>query len=203
MLDRTLPYIGVIMVRPEQPLPAMPRLDAPFRLVRFEPGREADWAAIETSVGEFGDPEAALDRFRQEFLPHPDELARRCLFIVDETDQVVATATAWTGNLFGRLRQPRLHWVSVRPGCQGRGLGGLVVAAALATFGELGDAGPIYLTTQTWSYVAIRIYRRFGFEPYLGPQPAGWKSSPAGFASDQELAWRLIEQRIGSLRPSG
>ena len=59
----------------------------------------------------------------------------------------------------------RLHWVSVDAAHQGRGLSKPLVAMALSSACcELGHREAI-LTTQTPSWVAIRVYHRFGFRP--------------------------------------
>lgn len=198
MLDRSLPHIGVIMVRPAQPLPSRPPLPAGYAIVHYRPGMEKAWAAIETAAGEFDDPAAALNRFQTEFLPHAAELADRCLFIVDPQGSPVATTTAWYGSQLGRERQPRLHWVAVMPDHQGRGLARALIGAALQVYRQLGEDGDVYLTTQTWSTVAIRLYLDYGFLPYRGPQPAGWASESGDYAADQQRAWALIMDRIKS-----
>lgn len=200
MLDKSLPYIGIIMVREPAPLPPAPVLPAPFQLVRYRPGLEEGWADIETSAGEFEHREDALAYFHKEFMPWPEELADRCLFIVDGEGHPVATTTAWRGNLFSSDNQPRLHWVAVRRENQRQGLSASLIHAALTRYIELGETGPVYLTSQTWSYVAIRMYLRYGFLPYTGPCPAAWKPTGQSFAEDNGRAWPLIMEKIDRLK---
>lgn len=200
MLDKSLPYIGIIMVREPAPLLPASFLPAPFRLVRYKPGMEEGWADIETSAGEFEHREDALAYYQKEFMPWPDDLADRCLFIVDGEGCPVATTSAWRGNLFGVENQPRLHWVAVRRENQRQGLSASLIHAALTRYIELGETGPVYLTSQTWSTVAIRMYLRYGFAPYTGPCPAAWQPTGQSFAEDNERAWPMIMEKIDRLK---
>ena len=128
----------------------------------YQPGDEAHWARIETSVLEFASEERAAAYYAERFLPYPDELARRCVFAVDECGVPVATATAWWSGEDAE-RRACLHWVAVFPAHQGRGLGKATVSKALSRFPDCGEAGPVYLHTQTWSHAAVRMYAGLGF----------------------------------------
>ncbi len=98
---------------------APPAPAAGYRIRPFAPGDERHWARIETSVGEFPDEAAARAYFERVYLP---EAALRCLFVVTERDEPVATATTWTEEE-ASLRQLQLQWVAVEPAHQGRGSG--------------------------------------------------------------------------------
>ena len=52
----------------------------------------------------------------------------------------IATATAWYGQHQGK-RLGRLHWISVRPDHQGKGLGKALIARALKILGEWKTTG--------------------------------------------------------------
>jgi GNAT superfamily N-acetyltransferase len=199
MLDKSLPYIGIIMVRQPAPLMPAPAMPPSFNLVRYTPGMEQGWADIETSAGEFEHREDALAYFQKEFMPWPEDMAERCLFILDNEGKPVATTSAWYGNLFGITRQPRLHWVAVRQENQRQGLSTCLIHAALTRYQEIGETEPVYLTSQTWSYIAIRMYLRYGFTPYTGPCPSSWKPTGQSFAEDNERAWSLIMEKIERL----
>ena len=71
---------------------APPAPAAGYRIRPFVPGDERHWARIETSVGEFSEEAAARAYFERVYLP---EAALRCLFVVTERDEPVATATTW------------------------------------------------------------------------------------------------------------
>ncbi len=74
----------------------------------------------------------------------------------------MATATAW----YARSElgyQASLHWVAVMPAYQGLGLGKAVVQQALSLFPALDPGEDVWLHTQTWSHVAVRLYFKLGF----------------------------------------
>jgi len=162
MLDKSIPYAGVEMVRragttvPDYPLPEG------FKFVFYKDGDEKDWARIETSVDEFDSEFAALLRFKKEF-PETKELYRRCLFIETEDGKKIATATAWWSHVENK-RYAWLHWVSVEDGYQGLGLGKALTSRVTQLLLEIEGDVDMYLSTQTWSYKAINIYKQFGWE---------------------------------------
>ena len=83
-----------------------------------------------------------------------------------------ATATAWHDH----GAQGRLHWVGVDAAHQGMGLSKPLVSLALQRLREVGYRSAM-LTTQTASWVAIKVYHRFGFRPLLRKccEAEGWK----------------------------
>lgn len=184
-------YIPVTMVRPH--LEGLPQVSLPagYRIRTYRRGEEACWAEVESAVGEFATPAAALAHFQEEFGAFPEAMEQRCFFLEDATGRVIGTATAWRDD--GRLPwaascpegwrgEGRLHWVAIHPQFQGRGLGKPLVGAAMRRLAE--QHARAYLTTQTTSWIAIRIYLDFGFEPLPGtPQ--------------YERAWSLIAAASG------
>lgn len=169
-----IPYIELIMVRPN--LLHIPNALLPERysIRTFRPGDEKHWANIEHAAGEFKTPEAALHRFRDEFGDHIDEMEKRCLFVTDEHGTPIGTTTAWYGALNGHAIG-RIHWVAVVPEHQGKKLSKPLLSEAMRTMAQLHDEA--YLTTQTTSYKAVGMYLNYGFEPLLKtPNCAdGWK----------------------------
>lgn len=167
---------------PGTPIPQYP-LPPGFRFAMFRDGNETDWARIEASVGEFDSEFAALIYFKENYIPHSDELKRRLLFVETDDGLKVATANAWWSVITPPRRKwlPRLfqmshnetfedrrawlHWIAADPKYQGLGLGKAVVARALELMREIEGDVDMYLRTQTWSYKAINIYKKFGFEP--------------------------------------
>ena len=164
MLDKSVEYRNIIMRMPVERVEkiAPPRLPEGFSIRTFQPGDEKNWVRIETAVLEFDRESDAMAYFTEHFLPHGEDLSRRCLFICDETGKAVATATAWYEDS-GLGHQAVLEWVSVDPGCQGKGLGTAVVSAALALFPKCEPGLDVYLHTQTWSYKAVGLYHKVGF----------------------------------------
>jgi len=164
MLDKTVPYAKIKMVRKAgTPIPDFP-LPQGYKYTFFKDCDESDWARIETSVEEFDSEFAALLFFKEEFIPYKDELYRRCLFIETDEGKKIATSTAWW-SFVEDDRRAWLHWVSVEAGYQGLGLGKAIVSKVTQLLEETEGDVDFYLSTQTWSYKAIDIYKKCGYIP--------------------------------------
>ena len=164
MLDKSVPYAGFYMRRAAgSPLLANP-LPEGYKFSLYNEGDEKSWAAVETSVLEFGSEFAALLHFNEKFMPFIGELRRRCLFIESESGEKIATAMAWWDEING-CRHPWLHWVGVKPRYQGLGLGKALISRVTELMIELDGDVDFYLHTQTWSYKAIEIYKTQGYQP--------------------------------------
>lgn len=166
MLDKFIPYKSFIMVLSPKAAERIrtPSLPEGFAFRCFQEGDERNWRRIETSVLEFADEEKAETYFRARFLRYPDELKKRCLFVVDPGGQAVATATAWCETPeFPDACRPQLTWVAVEPEFQRRGIGRAIVSKAISLYEDLRPGQKIFLHTQTWSHRAIRLYRSLGF----------------------------------------
>ena len=169
MWDTTVPMISLAMRAAsleDLPVFALPS-HCGWRF--YQPGDERHWARIETSAGEFDRPEAALEGFSQAFAGGKPE--ERMLFLTDGGEPF-ATATAWRDH----GAQGRLHWVGVDAAHQGMGLSKPLVSLALQRLREVGYRSAM-LTTQTASWVSIKVYHRFGFRPLLRNrcEAEGWK----------------------------
>ena len=188
MQDRTVPHIPVVMLnRDAVRHPRCPLPDG-YTLSGYREGFDLAWARIETAVGEFKAPENALPVFHRDF---PDEALRpsRCLFALDPAGVPAATVSLWTGDKLGPML-PRVHWVATDPAHEGRGLCKALLTAALDVSVREYPGVPVFLTTQTTSWPAVRLYLRFGFEP-LFERPACWTGN---WQPDE--AWRIIRGRI-------
>lgn len=156
--------ISVKMVR--ENLLDIPQYSLPdgFQLRLFNEGDEENWARIETEVNEFKSEQLALQRFTNEFGPHIDDMKKRCLFIVNDHGETIATTTAWYGDLNGDGEIiGRIHWVGVIPAYQGRKLSKPLLSAAMNILANHHTSA--YLTSQTTSYQAINMYLNYGFKP--------------------------------------
>lgn len=171
MWDKTVPMVGLAMRA--DTLEGMPVFELPveYGWRYFQPGDERFWAEIETSAGEFQTPEQGIGGFRR-YYPTDDGLDSRMFFLTDR-GVPFATATAWFGEDPG---EGRLHWVGMDAAHQGRGLSKPLVSMAMHRLRELGFKSA-YLTTQTPSWVAIRVYHKFGFRPEIREEKevAGWE----------------------------
>jgi len=174
MLDKSIPYARIYMRRKAgAPIPVFP-LPEGFEYTFYEDGDELEWAKIEYSAGEFDSEFAALLSFKDEFMSYVDELYRRCLFIRSGGGEKIATANAWWSFIDGQ-RRAWLHWVCVDARYQGLGLGKAIISRVTELMKELEGDVDFYLTTQTWSYAAVNIYRICGWEPTDEKILYGWK----------------------------
>lgn len=162
MLDKSIQYYDAIMKREIGTIIPNPILPFGFKFSFFRLGDERSWAEIETSVGEFEDINYALKYFQDTYLQYLDELEQRCIFIENEKGMKVATITNWW-NYTKYRRDPWIHWMAVHPRYQGIGLGKAIVFKAMMNIIEIEGDKDVYLHTQTWSYRAINIYRKAGF----------------------------------------
>ena len=197
MLDLSLSHYGVLMLRehPEETLPAA--LPQGFSFCGWEPGMEREWAALMARTQMMESREKGLAYFREEFLAHPEDLSGNMLLVRSPEGEIAGTASLWTGNHFGEPRY-RIHWVAVDSRYEGRGIGKAMLARLCAQWEGLHFPKPLYLATQTWSWQAVGLYARFGFRPYLGPQPPNWKTQrpDASFAEENRTAWELIAGKL-------
>ena len=145
----------------------------------FQSGDERRWSEIELSAGEWSDVEAGLLKFRK-YYPTDDGLNERMIFLTDN-GVPFATATAWFNE--ADPTEGQLHWVSVDAAHQGMGLSRVLVSMAMRRLRELGHRSAT-LTTQTQSWVAIKVYHRFGFRPMIR-------------AEEEIEGWRIVSRKTG------
>ena len=112
-------------------------------------------------------------------------MEKRCHFLVSPEGRSIGTATAWYNDDFLGERHGRLHYVAIQSDFQGRGLGKPLVGGASRRLARLHARA--YLTSQTTSYIAIKIYLDMGFEPYLD-------------APYSREAWQLLAEKLGHPR---
>ena len=165
MLDKSLIFKNIIMrIDSHAVLNSCDPVLSDGLSFRFFSGTEdiKNWARIEAAVLEFNSEVEAAEYFEKSYVPHTDELENRCIFVVNQAGLPVATATAWFAD--SELgHQASLHWVAVHPDYQGLGTGSALVQKCLLIFRELEPGCDVWLHTQTWSHVAVRMYHKLGF----------------------------------------
>lgn len=209
-IDHAVPYTAVVMIRengsdyPEYSLPEG------YHYATFTPADEENWIRLQAEVTHVESCAQGKQIFRQEFLRAGENVAcedcsgyaetvKRTVLVKDREGALVGAATLWTGDTFGEI-WPRVHWVAVHPDHQGKGIAKCMLSRMLALYGELGHKTPIYLTTQTKTYRAVRIYKQMGFQPYLGEKPSNWSFRSDipldSFHAENEAAWELIREKL-------
>jgi ribosomal protein S18 acetylase RimI-like enzyme len=162
MLDKSIPYFNVIMKRVAGTRLAQYGLPIGFSFERYKSGMEVDWASIETSVGEFESAEEGLNYFKNEYSLYNEELKKRLLFVLNQEGKPIGTITGWW-NYTGERRDSSIHWFAVKKEYQGLGIGKALVVECVRNIQVLDGEKDIYLHTQTWSYKAIALYLKTGF----------------------------------------
>lgn len=164
--DSRLRYYHLVLEKkilddiPEYPLPSG------FHFTCYQDGDMEDWIAIEKSAKEFRTVEEGVDAWGRYYLHREQELHNRMFFIETEQEEKVATATAFYDPSKGDLRNEAgwLHWVAVKREYQGLGLARPLISKALRRLVELGYPS-LKLSSQTNTWVAVKIYMDFGFVP--------------------------------------
>ena len=199
MTDKSVPFTGVIMTcdhpntYPRCPLPNG------YVLRPYEAGMEQEWAELQVDVGQMPSIEAALTYFERDFAPDLNTLRSRGAFVYSPNGKLAASGILWYGSHLGRERA-RIRKVAVASEEQGKGLCKALMTVLMDMYHEQNLNGGIYLTSQTQSYKAINIYHNFGFKPYIGPQPSGWRTTTDDFEQETCKAWNLIEQKLRTYR---
>lgn len=187
MLDRSLPDISLMMVRPH--MNDIPQFSFPagygFRMYR--PGDEDNWARIQVSDGEFAEESRALSMFRHEFMKFSFMLPQRMVFVTDKDGNAVGTASGWIDDMpLENVINPRIgriHWVGIEKAHQRKGLARPMLTRAMNAMASAG-CERAYLLTQPPSFVAIRLYLQFGFEPVYTR------------TEENELGWNCVKERV-------
>lgn len=151
------------------------KLPEGYVLRNFREGDKQIWAEVETAAGEFTDPEKGVKQFEIEFERYNDELRQRFLILEDKKGECIGTSMGWFDDDFLFEGYGRVHWVGIHPDFQGKGLAKPLVSKTMEIIKARHDK--CYLTTQTESFKAIKIYLDFGFVPYLKDDtcPKAWK----------------------------
>lgn len=147
---------------------------AGWSLRRFQAGDEANWRRIHLAA----EKQHAItpDLFRRQFGDDARLLNERQYYLLHPCGAAVGTATAWFDDTFQGGGWGRVHWVAMLPAYQGQGLGRPLMSAVCRRLRELGH-GRAFLRTAATRIPAIRLYRQFGFEPFLptAAEAAVWR----------------------------
>lgn len=155
-----------------------PELPIGYSFVPYHEGMENEWAEIETSVGEFDSEDEARSYFVENYLKYLEEVKQRTIFVQSPGGENVATISCWWNDT-GDKRDLSLHWVAVKQDYQRLGLGKAIVCECVKKFIEIDGDRDIYLHTQTWSYGAIYIYLKAGFQFVKAGSFGGYKNEYA------------------------
>lgn len=197
-LDKRIPYYPVLMVLTQPPVITDIPLAQGYSFHPYEPSYKEAWIALHVSLGQLDSMEAGRRYFEETFEAQPKELQQNMILVVDENGQLAGTSSVWEGYHFGEHRM-WVHWVGVDERHQRKGLAKSLMLKTIQLYSSLHCEHPLYLTTQTNSYVAISMYQRLGFTAYMGSMPVNFHANAETFAKDNETAWRIIGEQLDKL----
>ncbi len=162
--DSRLKYHHLVMAL--EPDVALKEYSLPegYSFVDYTSGDRDIWIEIEKSAKEFSSYDEGLRAWSHCYASYEAQLPGRMYFIAAPNGEKVATATAFfdpdhPGDGIGWL-----HWVAVRREYQGKGLARPLIAKALSTLRAL-YSDTVYVSTQTNTWLAAKLYLDFGFRP--------------------------------------
>lgn len=161
MLDRTIPFYNTIL-KCENYIPSKIVLPKGYSFRNYQAGDEKAWAKLEYKIGDFKSLVTAENYFLSEYGQNIHELKERCMFVLNQEGEIVGSCIAWRDNK-GSQTVASLHWLIVSPEQQGNGLGKALCQKVLDIFQKLNEF-PVYIHTQPWSYIAVLLYIRLGFQ---------------------------------------
>lgn len=198
VLDTSVAHYPVLMVLGAHETPHEVALAEGYRFEPWDPRHRDAWVRLHVALGQLPSYEEGLAYFARTYEPDPEALRRQMVLVCDEGGELVGTSSVWPGEHFGE-RRLRVHWVGVDPRHQRRGLARALMLRTIALFDELVPSGepPLYLTTQTESWVACGLYLSLGFLPYRGAMPPRFSARAETFEEDNERAWHIIAGKLG------
>ena len=110
------------------------------------------------------------DYFQKVYGEKEDLFYSQCLFVRDSEGNPVGTGFIWKS--YGKINT--LHWLKVKKGCEGSGIGRALITKLLSELGE--NDFPVYLHTQPSSNRAIKLYTDFGFA-FLTDKRIGYREN--------------------------
>ncbi|MGL6066194.1 MAG: GNAT family N-acetyltransferase [Cetobacterium sp.] len=166
-MDRSVEKINLIMLKENIDFEEFPLLDG-FKFIPYNPELQEKWVHIQLKSKHILEKEEGEKYFKEIFLKKEDCLKERMVFIENKKGDLVGTGAIWEGGYFSNIKdiKYRLHWIAIDSEYSGMGLGKALVSKLLNVFKKQNLGNKIYISTQTCSYVAIKIYFKFGFLAY-------------------------------------
>ena len=162
MIDKSIPYLNIIMRYDGPTITEKPSAPNGFRFRDYQDGDELAWARMEVDNNDFDTYENAVNYFNKKYCAFPDKLRERFVGIENSEGKMCGIVICWD-DVKDDVTVASVHWLVTDPKEQGKGLGVALVKMLLYKFSIL-KMLPIYLHTQPWSYVAIGIYSKVGFK---------------------------------------
>ncbi len=140
----------------------------------YKPIDQLEWIKIHIESGEFTSMTEGGKIFLQFFGHFLDELDKRCVFIVDDSNnEKVGTATISLLKEKEYGYEAAVDWVAIKKSHQGRGLAKPLISKFMEMANDLGHKRLI-LHTQTTSWLAVKLYLDYGFKVLNYIEKEGW-----------------------------
>ena len=196
MIDMSIPEYHIFMYKDDTDQYPHYCLPEGFSFKFYEEGDEVEWAKIEHSLGQFATVEEGVKCFRREFIDGQALNAKeRVLFVIAPDGGYAATAAVWDGNFFGEHIN-RLHWLAVSDKYAGNGIAKALFTRLLDLYNELGLSGRLHLWTGARYFVAISMYRKFGFIEYTGEVEPCSNQKSEDFVRKTAMALEIVNERL-------
>ena len=167
VLDKNVPFIKVLMVISRKTIEKEIELNSNYHYVDFSEDLMVDWCKLQFEVNLFDSMKDAQNKWNQMIQRDKDFFSKRFLFVKDDDDNLVGSAGLWYGSDFDESRL-RVHYVAVSQSAQHQKIAQAMLTRLCIMYDSIPSKYPLYLVTQSQSYVAIKCYSRLGFTPYLG-----------------------------------
>lgn len=162
--DKRIKYYELLLERNLDNITYYPLPDE-YHFEFYRDGDRDGWIEIEKSVKEFSSYEEGLSAWNRYYSGREIELLDRMVFVVNDSGEKVATATAFYDiNGTDKDNSAWLHWVAVKRQYQGAGLSKPLITYVLKIMKSLGYT-QVKIPTQTNTWLAVKIYLDLGFTP--------------------------------------
>jgi len=167
ILDKSVPFIRVLMVMPRKTVRKEIPLNTKYQYVKFDDTLKEAWCKLQLEVGLFDYLAQAKEKWESMLKEDRAFFVQNFLFVADQQGELVASAGLWPGHDFEEKRL-RVHFVAVKETAQHQKIAQSMLTKLCMKYDEMPGKYPLYLVTQSQSYGAIALYARLGFTPYLG-----------------------------------
>lgn len=174
-IEKTLKYYELLMVYKDTSKFINYPLPENYHYEFYKKGDELDWVNIHISSGEFTSIEKGLETFHQFYDSFLKELSNRCIFIVNDQNEKIGTATISLLEETEDEYEAAVDWVAIKKEDQGKHLSKPLISRFIQLSHELGHK-KLILHTQTHTWLAAKLYLDLGFVPYKPEEnKEGWE----------------------------
>lgn len=155
-LDNTINFYHLLLKISLNDLKEYP-LPNNYHFEFYKDGDEKYWIEIEKSAQEFINDEEGIKAWEKYYLKNKNDLYNRLIFLVNDKNEKIGTATSYYNTITNNKNEGYLHWVAIKREYQGMHLAKPLITYALKNLKKLGYE-EAYISTQTTTFVAVKIY---------------------------------------------